>query len=197
MNIIYFHYYLIIINLIGCILFIIDQLLYRYTPKCEIDKLVTISCILGGSIGILIPKLIIQREISKKTEPILRSTVFLYSIIPIQIIIYLMIRKGIILDIISTIMFYFENHQLLMYYLILINIVTFIAFGLDKLYAIKNKTRIRIVTLLGLSFIGGAAGGYLGMNLFNHKTSKEYFYIGLPTMIVMHIIVLAYFIIFE
>ena len=189
-----FHYYLIIINVIGCILFLIDQLLYRFTAKGEIDKLVTISCILGGSIGILIPKLLLQREISKKTESILRSTVFLYSIIPIQIILYIMIRKGWVTKIINTICIYFDNHQLLMYYLIIINSITFIAFGLDKLYAIKNKTRIRIITLLGFSFIGGAVGGYLGMEIFNHKTRKDYFYIGLPTMIVMHIIVLTYLI---
>lgn len=45
------------------------------------------------------------------------------------------------------------------YYLIVINVVTLIVFGIDKINAIRHKSRIRNVTLLGLAFIGGSIGG--------------------------------------
>ena len=43
-------------------------------------------------------------------------------------------------------------------YLIIINIISFIIMGLDKLFAIKNKRRISENTLLFLSIIGGVFG---------------------------------------
>lgn len=47
---------------------------------------------------------------------------------------------------------------------------------------------------MGLAFVGGELGGLLAMKLFNHKTSKDYFTVGLPLMFIMHIVVLFYFI---
>ena len=59
------------------------------------------------------------------------------------------------------------------YYLIIINIVTFISFGLDKLYAIKKMYRIRESTLISLCILGGTPLGYIGMKLFRHKTNTK------------------------
>ena len=56
----------------------------------------------------------------------------------------------------------------------------------------KGKNRIRIVTLLGSAFIGGSVGSLAGMYLFRHKTDKNYFYIGVPLMVVMQVFVLFY-----
>jgi len=63
-------------------------------------------------------------------------------------------------------------------YLLLINAVTFLAFALDKYKAVHGLHRIRVVTLLGLSVIGGALGGCVAMYLFRHKTRKARFAIG-------------------
>lgn len=57
-------------------------------------------------------------------------------------------------------------------YLIIINIVTFITFGLDKRKAQKHKWRISEQALITLMLAGGAVGGYLGMEKFRHKTQK-------------------------
>ena len=46
------------------------------------------------------------------------------------------------------------------YYFIAMNIMTFAAYGIDKLYAVKGKARIRNATLLGLALIGGACGAF-------------------------------------
>lgn len=75
---------------------------------------------------------------------------------------------------------------------IIINIITFIVFGLDKFYAIKKKWRYKVVTLLGLCFIGGALGGFLAMHLFRHKTKKKVFVIGVPLMLIIQIMILLF-----
>ena len=60
--------------------------------------------------------------------------------------------------------------------LIVISVITFIAYGVDKRKAIVGAWRIKESLLLGLSFFCGAAGGYLAMFLFRHKTRKGYFH---------------------
>lgn len=70
--------------------------------------------------------------------------------------------------------------------------MTFITFAVDKLAAIGHRSRIRIVTLLGLAFIGGSFGGLLAMHLFKHKTKKDYFTVGIPLIIVIQTVVTFY-----
>lgn len=61
-------------------------------------------------------------------------------------------------------------------YLVLVSLFTFCVYGVDKKNAIKGRRRIPEKTLLGLSLIGGALGGLLGMAKFRHKTSLEHWY---------------------
>ena len=194
MDLAIFQNYLLIINIIGLVLYLINLLLYRYTVDSEIDSLITIVSLLGGSIGILVPLLIFQRKLNKEKESIMMSTVFLYCIIPIQIVLYFIIVNGVFSIQFNKIKNFFDENSILLKYLLVINIITFFTYGVDKLLAIKEKNRIRIVTLLGLAFVGGELGGLLAMKLFNHKTSKDYFTVGLPLMFIMHIVVLFYFI---
>lgn len=74
-------------------------------------------------------------------------------------------------------------------YLLGINIITFIAFGVDKWSAIHGRTRIRVATLLGLAFVGGSIGALCAMYLFRHKTLKPAFTIGIPIMIILQFFV--------
>ncbi|NOX72598.1 MAG: DUF1294 domain-containing protein [Alphaproteobacteria bacterium] len=60
-------------------------------------------------------------------------------------------------------------------YLLGINAVTFLAFGLDKYFAVKSMWRISEAKLLFMSLIGGSGGGFAGSRLFRHKTRKEPF----------------------
>ena len=57
-------------------------------------------------------------------------------------------------------------------WLILINIVTFVVFGLDKLLAKHPRFRQRVPekNLLLLAVVGGSVGALLGMLVFRHKT---------------------------
>lgn len=61
-------------------------------------------------------------------------------------------------------------------YLILLSIIAFIAYGIDKRKAINGSWRTKEKTLLLLSFLGGAFGGYPAMLIFRHKTKGEHWY---------------------
>ena len=76
---------------------------------------------------------------------------------------------------------------ILIWYLAAVNLITFTAFGIDKWKAVHKQWRIPEKTLLGLSFIGGAAGGLVAMHLFHHKTRKRKFAVGVPLMLVLHL----------
>lgn len=76
-------------------------------------------------------------------------------------------------------------------YLIAINIITFIIFGLDKYLAIKEKRRVSEKMLITLSFLGGCYLELIAMELFRHKTKKLYFYIINLTLIVLYTILLS------
>ena len=74
----------------------------------------------------------------------------------------------------------FTNKQLTLIiygsYLVLLSLITFIAYYSDKKKAEKGKWRTREKTLLLLSFFGGAFGGYPAMLIFRHKTKGEHWY---------------------
>lgn len=79
----------------------------------------------------------------------------------------------------------------LLLYLAAINIVAFLAFGLDKLKAKADAWRIPEKTLLGLAVIGGSVGAILGMRFFRHKTRHKQFSVGLPLILAVQVVLLA------
>ena len=76
-------------------------------------------------------------------------------------------------------------------YLIVINVVAFLAFGLDKLKAKADAWRIPEKTLLGLAIIGGSVGAILGMRTFHHKTRHKQFSVGLPVILALQLILVV------
>lgn len=78
-------------------------------------------------------------------------------------------------------------------YLILINAVTFVMFGIDKYKAVHGNWRISEKTLLTVSSVGGSAGGILAMELFRHKTRHVKFSAGLRIMFALHAAFCIYF----
>lgn len=77
----------------------------------------------------------------------------------------------------------------LIIYIIVINLVAFLAMFIDKKKAEKDRWRIKESTLLTLALIGGSIGAITGMYVFHHKTKKPRFYIGIPIMIVVQILI--------
>ena len=88
----------------------------------------------------------------------------------------------------------------LLYYLIVINIVTFLVYGIDKWRstfgrllptgrkkAKQGSWRISEATLLILAVIGGSIGALLGMRVWHHKTMHKKFKYGLPLILLVQI----------
>ena len=72
-------------------------------------------------------------------------------------------------------------------YYICVNIIAFILYGLDKKYAREGRWRIPEKTLLGIALIGGAAGAWIGMQTFRHKTKHMSFRTLVPLFAVVHV----------
>jgi uncharacterized membrane protein YsdA (DUF1294 family) len=73
------------------------------------------------------------------------------------------------------------------YYLIVVNIVTFLVFGIDKWNAKQGSWRISEATLLILAVIGGSIGALLGMKVWRHKLQHKKFKYGLPLILLAQI----------
>ena len=69
-----------------------------------------------------------------------------------------------------------------------INLVAFLAFGIDKILAENGERRIAETTLLQLALFGGIGGAYAGRALFNHKTRKQPFSNQLHTIAVLQMV---------
>ena len=72
-------------------------------------------------------------------------------------------------------------------YLIVINLVTFIVFGVDKAKAKKHAWRVPEKTLFLLAIIGGSVGAIIGMYTFRHKVRKWYFVVGIPAILIIQL----------
>ena len=77
-------------------------------------------------------------------------------------------------------------------YLLAVNITSFLLYGIDKYKAKKSKWRISEATLLTMAAIGGSIGALAGMRLWHHKTMHKKFKYGIPLIIIMQIALVAY-----
>ena len=77
-------------------------------------------------------------------------------------------------------------------YLVIINMVTFLMYGIDKWKAKKSKRRIRETALLGLAVLGGSIGAWFGMKVWHHKTLHKKFKYGIPAIIMIQLAIIVY-----
>ena len=80
----------------------------------------------------------------------------------------------------------------LAYYLLAINAVTFIVYGIDKYKAKKAQWRISEATLLLLAVLGGSIGAWMGMKVWHHKTMHKKFKYGIPAILLIQFALMAY-----
>ena len=189
MNLNIFDRYLLIINIIALVIYGIKVLVYKHQTRDWFEKLCMFIVLLGGSAGILLMIILFDRKAVKEN---MMSRVFTLCMLVIQAIL-LLIVKGYHGDQIHIDFWdYLMQHRILLIYLAVVNILTIIVFGVDKMNARANRQRVRIVTLLGLAFIGGSVGALIGMYGFHHKTKKAYFTVGVPLILLMQVVVLFY-----
>lgn len=188
-NIIGFWIYLLIVNTIGFIFYLIYKVLRSGLIKKIVHIFLYLVAIGGGSFGMVLAILIFDRKADRDG---LTFKVFAVIVLFIKLILYFLINKdmgGLNLDFIK----FFSSRLYLLAYIVIINIVTFLAFAYDKYRAKNDGWRIKNFFLLGLSFIGGSLGGLLGMKLLRHKTKKSYYRLGLTLMVLMQVLLLVYF----
>ena len=181
--------YLIAVNIIGFLMYFINFLLYKFTSSANVDNLLTILSLAGGSLGIFVFIVLFDRKSVKEN---MMSRVFLICVLIIQIIILLFIKGFHGEELNFAFWEFFGKYKILIVYLAIINFITFAAFAIDKIHAIEGKSRIRILTLLGLAFMGGSVGALLGIYILRHKTKVNYFTVGIPLIMVMQGVVVFF-----
>lgn len=85
-------------------------------------------------------------------------------------------------------------NEILFFYIVCLNLVTFVIMFADKRQAIKHQWRIPEKTIFLLSLLGGSLGSLCGMYIFRHKTKHLSFRILLPIFLILNIIVIFWFI---
>lgn len=85
--------------------------------------------------------------------------------------------------------------QLLIAYLVLINILAFFYYGFDKTRSqIDNARRVSEKTLWLLALIGGSVGALAGMRFFRHKTKKASFQAGIAVIVALQVLLISWII---
>ena len=86
--------------------------------------------------------------------------------------------------------------EMIILYILLINIIGFFIMGLDKFKAKKGYWRTPEKTIFTITLLGGGVGTVAGMYVFRHKTKKLAFTIGLLTILIPEIGLVIYFLFF-
>ena len=83
--------------------------------------------------------------------------------------------------------------QILLIYLVMINVITFFVYGIDKWKSQHDRWRVPESALLGLAAIGGSVGAWLGMKAWRHKTQHKKFKYGVPVVLLIQIALVVWF----
>ncbi len=83
--------------------------------------------------------------------------------------------------------------MMLIYYLLAVNVLTFIVYGVDKWKARSGRWRVPEATLMGLVALGGSVGAWLAMQIFRHKTQKKKFRYGVPALFVLQVAAVLFY----
>ena len=180
--------YIIAVNVISFITYLINIHQIKRNKKIRLDIPLMIMALLLGAVGILLCGLVFDR---KSTKDNMMIRVFSICILVVQIIL-LIVLKNDISNLNYNFLFFLINHKYLLIYLLIINILTFIIFAVDKYKAVKNRRRVRITVLLFFAFIGGTIGALCGIYFLRHKTKKNYFTLGVPMILLMHLIIILW-----
>ena len=75
---------------------------------------------------------------------------------------------------------------------LMINLAVLLLYGLDKWKAKNHRWRVSEAALM-MAAVFGVFGAYGGMHLFHHKTQKPKFYIGVPVIFVVELMLFVVF----
>ena len=78
--------------------------------------------------------------------------------------------------------------KIILIYFVVINLVAFFLFGIDKWRARNNAWRISEAALFLVALLGGSVGAKIGMHVWHHKTQHLSFVIGIPMIILLQVV---------
>lgn len=79
-----------------------------------------------------------------------------------------------------------------LYIIAIWNVIVFLIYGLDKLFAKLDMWRISEKTLLSCALILGGVGAFFGMKIWRHKTKHNTFRIVAGISLIITIVVAVY-----
>ena len=82
--------------------------------------------------------------------------------------------------------------HIVLFHLAIINMVTFLMYGIDKWKAKRNKWRVSEAALIWMAVFGGSIGAWLGMKAWHHKTQHKKFQYGIPLILLAQIAFVIY-----
>lgn len=199
-----FFFYVIAINAVAFLAFVLDFLLCARWPALEDSAanslIMDLFPIAGGALGMLLALFVLTG--TGRGHRMNKDNVawwFLAIVCCIAWTLVVATRLGFVtLDVTTSRLFSgwnVERLKVLGIYLAAINIITFVVFAWDKHVAASgNDLRWRSpeARLLGFSLAGGSIGGMLAMRLVRHKTKKWYFVWGLPIFFVLNVAMILY-----
>ncbi len=179
-------YYIGGISLIGLAAGIIDARLSKGKERNVLSIPLAIISVLGGAGGVLIASLLFGGKSGKDN---IFARLFSFCVLVIQCILLVLL---LILEPPYEYDFpaFFAGHIWLAAYIALASVFSFALFGIDKKRAERGGRRISIAGLLLSAAAGGSPGAIIGMFAFRHKTKKNYFFIGLPMILLVQILLL-------
>lgn len=87
---------------------------------------------------------------------------------------------------------YSKYDKIVLGFLLSINILAFLFYGLDKLKARRKSWRIPELNLILLGILGGGLGSLAAMVFFHHKLNKKKFFLGVPIISLLNFIGFLY-----
>ena len=82
--------------------------------------------------------------------------------------------------------------HIVLVYLVVINVITFLLYGIDKWKAKRSKWRIPESKLLMMAALGGSVGAWLGVKTWHHKTLHNKFRYGIPAILLAQLTLTGY-----
>lgn len=74
---------------------------------------------------------------------------------------------------------------------VMMNVISFSMYGIDKYRAFNNLWRIRESVLLAVTWLMGGVGAWLGMRVFRHKTKHRLFRLNASVASVIQLVLFA------
>lgn len=83
--------------------------------------------------------------------------------------------------------------EMIVVYILFVNLISFFYMFGDKQKAIKGSWRVSERKFFFLAISGGTIGIILGMKIFRHKTKHNSFKLGMPIILLLQIVMISYF----